>query len=180
MQGLALLIIDVQDSFLKVIPHSEELLKRCGFAIESANLFGIKTFYTEQYSEKLKETHTGLLEKGLNQCKCFKKNAFSAFGVEDFEDHLRKEGIEHLLIAGVETSICVYQTIMDALRLDFEVTMLSDCVAGRRENDSQAVTAYLQKTECHILPSETVFFSLFRTGQHPNFKQFNQIVKKYS
>lgn len=180
MEGIALVVLDVQDSFLKAIGRSQELLKRCQFAIESANLLGIKLIYTEQNPEKLKGTNKSLLDVGLNQGKCFPKKAFSAFGSEGFLDYLRDEGIEHLLIAGLETSICVYQTITDALRFDFDVTMLSDCVEGRREEDSRAIVAYLQNSKCHRLPSETVFYSLMQTFEHPDCKVFIDIVKKYS
>lgn len=180
MNNLALLILDLQDSFLPVIPKSQELLNRCCFAIEAANLLGIKLIYTEQSPEKLKNTYEALINAGLSSATCFPKKTFSAFGAPGFVDYLKNNRIDHLLIAGIETSVCVYQTIMDALRNDFDVTMLSDCVSGRRESDSWAIVASLQQSPCHRLPSETVFYSLLQTAEHPQFKAFNNIVKKYS
>src|SRR5262249_8288028 len=137
MKGIGLLILDMQGGFLKVIPKADELLKRCSFAIESCRLLGIKMIYTEHASEKLETTKEELLKVGLKDGKCFPKNSFSAMGVPGFMDYLKEEGIEHLLIGGIETSICVYQTVMDAIRYDIDVTMLSDCVGGRREEDSR-------------------------------------------
>lgn len=180
MEGIALVVLDVQDGLLKVIGRSEELLKRCALAIESAALLGMKVIYTEQSPEKLQGTNKSLMEAGLSKGKAFSKKAFSAFGAEGFLDYLRKEGVEHILIAGLEMSVCVYQTITDALRLNFEVTLLSDCVGGRREEDAWAIVAYLQNSKCHRLPCETVFYSLMQTAEHLDFKPFINIVKKYS
>lgn len=180
MNGIGLIIVDAQDSFLKVIPKAQELVKRCSFAVECAHLLGIQMIYTEQNPEKLKGTNEGLLSVGLRTGKCFSKMTFSAFGAPGFVDYLKKEGIEHLLIGGIEASVCVYQTIMDALRHDFDVTMLSDCVGGRREEDSWAIVASLQGMQCHRLPSETIFFSLLQTADHPDFKGLSNLVKKYS
>lgn len=180
MNNLALLILDFQDAFLRRIPKSEEFLNRCCFAIEAANLLGLRIIYTEQSPEKLGSTDKSLVNVGLSGATCFAKKTFSAFGAPGLVDYLKGNGIEHLMIAGLETSICVYQTIMDALRNDFDVTILSDCISGRREDDSRAIIASLQNSPCHRLPCETIFYSLLQTAEHPQFKAFNDIVKKYS
>lgn len=180
MKDIALLVLDVQDTFLNVILANKELLNRCCFAVEAANLLGIELIYTEQSPDKLKGTNVALLNSGLANARSFSKNTFSAFGAPGFTDFLKEKDIKHLLIAGLETSICVYQTIMDAMRHELDVTMLSDCVAGRRDEDSYAIVASLQSSSCHRLPSETVFYSLLETSEDPKFKQFNDIVKKYS
>lgn len=180
MEDIALLVLDVQDAFLNVIPKKKELLSRSCFAIEAAKLLGIQLIYTEQSPDKLKGTNQNLLDAGLANAQCFQKNTFSAFGVPGFIDFLKEKDLSHLLIAGLETSVCVYQTIMDAMRYGLDVTMLSDCVAGRRDEDSYAIVASLQNSGCHRLPSETVFYSLLQTSADLRFKQFNDIVKKYS
>lgn len=180
MKDIALIVLDVQDTFLDVIPKGKELLRRCGFAVEAASLLGLELIYTEQYPDKLGGTNATLLAAGLGNARCFSKKTFSAFGALGFTDFLKEKDLEHILIAGLETSICVYQTIMDAMRNDLEVTMLSDCVAGRRDEDSYAIVGSLQNSGCHRLPSETIFYSMLQSAEDPRFKQFNDIVKKYS
>lgn len=180
MKDVALLILDMQDAFLERVPRKRELLKRCCFAIEASKLLGIKLIYTEQAPDRLKETNRALIDIGLSDAKFFQKKTFSAFGTLGFTEFIKENDINHLLVAGIETSICVYQTVMDAVFHDLDITVLSDCTAGRREEDSDAIIVSLQNLRCHRLPSETVFFSMLRTSEDPRFKQFSDIVKKYN
>lgn len=180
MEDIALLILDVQDTLLNVIPKKNEVLNRCCFAVEASKLLGIQLIYTEQSPDKLKGTNQTLMDAGLSNAKHFQKKTFSAFGSPGFINFLKEKDIKHLLLAGLETSICVYQTIMDAMHHGLDITMLSDCIAGRRDEDSYAVIASLLHSNCHRLPSETIFYSLLQTSEDPRFKQFNNLVKKYS
>lgn len=180
MKDIALLVLDVQDSLLEVIPKRNELLRRCCFAVEAANLLNVQLIYTEQCPDKLGTTNAALMAAGLANAQYFPKKTFSAFGAPGFADFLKDTHLKHILIVGLETSICVYQTIMDAIRNDLHVTVLSDCSSGRRNEDSRAIIAALQNSGCHHLPSETIFYSLLQTSEDPRFKQFNNIVKKYS
>ena len=177
---MALVIVDVQATFLDLFKNGVGLLRRCAFAVEAAKLLGVELLYTEQYPEKLESIHPELKEVGLAGAKGFSKKSFSIFGAEGFKEYLEEREIRHLLIAGLETGICVYQSVLDGLKEGYDVTMLSDCVMGRRDEDSRAVIAALQKTECHRLPAETVFYSILRTAEDPRYKAFNEIVKKYS
>jgi len=109
------------------------------------------------------------------------KSAFSAMrSSELMDDILTAKGIDHLLIGGLETPICVYQTAIEAMAENFAVTLLSDCLGCRRPNDGKAALAYLAaENDCHLLPSETVFYSLFGDAEHPKFRKFTTLVKKY-
>ena len=88
--------------------------------------------------------------------------------------------IEHLLIIGLESSICVYQTAVHALSENIGVTLLSDCIGERRIEDRQPVIQQLLTMEAHILPSETIFYSLIGSAKHPMFNEFTKLVKRYS
>ena len=83
-----------------------------------------------------------------------------------------------MLIIGIETPICVYQTAIHALGDDLGVTLLADCVSQRREEDREPVFQQLLSMEAHILPSETNFYSLLQ--RNVAFREFTQLVKKYS
>ena len=57
------------------------------------------------------------------------KDAFSALGDRATADHLKASGAKHLLVCGIETPVCIYQTARDALLAGYQVTVLTDCVA---------------------------------------------------
>ena len=179
MDALALLVVDVQSALIELIPNGGEILKRTAFSVEASNLLEIQCLYSEQVPEKLKSTSSILLEAGLKEAPCFHKNTFSALQSPGLIEHLNAKGIEHLLIAGIELPICIYQTAMDAVKAGFEVTLLSDCIGARRSQDAQAIICALQKTKVHWLPSEAVFYSILGSAEHPDFRAFTQLVKKY-
>lgn len=176
---VALLVLDMQAGFLKAVAEAEPLFRRVGFAIGAARLLGMQTFFTEQVPDKLGTTDTFLTALAPG-AKFFTKTAFSAFGAAGLLAHLRSSGIDHLLIAGIETPICVYQTATEALREEFDVTLLSDAVGGRRPADAAAALSALREAGAHILPSETVFYSILQDAADPRFKEFIQLVKTAS
>ena len=176
----ALIIIDMQEAFLRTIPGSRELLSRCCFASEAAKLMEVPVFLTEQVPDKLGSLHPEL-KAAASQGRVFEKSAFSALNSSALLSSLRNGQFNHLLLGGLETSICVYQTAIQALQERFEVTLLTDCIGARRANDELAVLDYLKREKrCHLLPSETIFYSLLGGADHPSFRTFTSLVKKYS
>ena len=63
---------------------------------------------------------------------------------------------------------------------DIGVTLLSDCISERRPEDREPVLTQLLSMDAHVLPSETIFYSLVGSADHPKFREFTQIVKRYS
>ena len=174
----AVLVIDLQPVFLEVVDAGDKLRQRNSLLLETAALTGMKTYLTEQVPEKLGAFDQELISLAPSAPR-FAKSAFSAFGAEGLEDALRTEGIQHLLLAGVETSVCVYQTALDALRAGFAVTALTDCLSCRRPIDGEWALRSLVDAGCHALPLETVFYALLRTAENPLFREFSKLVRKY-
>ena len=175
---LGLLLIDFQDVFLKEIPDRERLLKRSTFALKAAELLGVSVAVTEQIPEKLGATTGALSGYWEVNTPVFGKSAFSALEAEGLQRWIEIKQIDHLLLAGIETSICVYQTALQALGADIGVTLLSDCISERRLEDRAPVLEQLLSMDAHILPSETIFYSLIGSAEHPQFREFNELVKE--
>jgi hypothetical protein len=179
-QHLGLLFIDFQDAFLKAIPDRERLIKRTTFAAEAGALLGCSLAVTEQMPGKLGATTAALTAVLPENTPIFDKSTFSAMEADGFSRWIESNQIDHILILGIETSICVYQTAVQALGDDIGVTLLSDCISERRPEDRAPVLNQLPSMDAHVLPSETIFYSLIGSAEHPNFKAFTELVKKYS
>ena len=177
---LGLLVVDLQDVFLKTIPHAETLLKRCSFAIEAAQLLGCKVAVTEQLPDKLGGTNEQICSVLPQYTPSFEKSAFSALEAEGVTRWIETGQIDHLLLIGIETPICIYQTAVQALGNGTGVTLLSDCISERRPQDHAAVLTQLLSMDAHVLPSETIFYSLLGSATHSKFKDFTALVKAYS
>lgn len=174
---LALLVVDVQPVFLNAIPGGDRLAADCRFAVAAARALGIRTVFVEQRPDKLGGTHEAVRAEAPD-APVFPKSAFSAFGAPGFTEWLRDNDISHLLIAGLETPICVYQTVIAAAAEGIDTTVLADAVGGRRAADGEAARRTLEKkSECRFLPAETVFYSILGDSGHPAFKPYSALVK---
>ena len=166
-----LLVVDLQAPFLAAIPGSAEIVRRTSFALEAAAGLGLTVAFTEQVPAKLGPTLPELLSLA-REPRVFAKDAFSALAAPGLAEWIAEHQIEHLLLAGIETPVCIYQTAIDALGHDLQVTLLTDGLGGRRATDCATVLDQLARLGCHPLPSETVFYSILKTTTHPFFRDF--------
>jgi len=173
-----LLCIDLQPVFLAAICDSQRVHWRCSFALEAARGLELPILFTEQVPARLGGTAGDLLALGENP-EVMGKDAFSAFGDKKIADRIAARGTKHLLLCGIETPVCVYQTARDARLAGYEVTVLTDCVGARRAGDAETALAALARAGCEILPAETVFYAMLRHARHPFFRAYTALVKKY-
>lgn len=177
---LGLLIVDVQDCFLKQIDASEGTVQRIAFAAEAAQILGCQTAVTEQLPAKLGHTTEPLTSKLAPNTPIFEKTTFSAVGAKGIHRWLESNQLDHVLLCGFETPICIYQTALELTNQDIGVTVLSDCIGERRPQDRSSVLTQLLSMDVHILPSETIFYSLMGDAANPSFRNFTELVKRYS
>jgi nicotinamidase-related amidase len=172
-----LLCVDMQPVFIRAMADSDVVRRRCAFAVAAAVGIGIPVGFTEQVPQKLGGTDPELLALAP-QAAIWGKNTFSALADEGIRDALmRQRDVQHLLLCGIETPICVYQTAIAALADGLQVTVLSDAVGARRPADAAACLAALRHDGAHVLPAETVFYALLREVGHPFFRSYTQLVK---
>lgn len=176
--GPLLLCIDVQPIFLGVMSDGAKLLRRCSFAIEAAQGLGLAVAFTEQVPTKIGPTAPELLALAPT-ARQLGKVSFSALADDGIRDTLKSLDADHLIICGLETPVCVYQTAIDAINAGTPVTLLSDCLGARRPDDAAVALEALRRAGANILPSETVFYSILHDANHAFFKTFTQLVKKY-
>jgi len=179
-EGTLLLCIDMQPVFVGAVAEGARIQRRCEFAITAATGLGLPVAFTEQVPQKLGGTVPELLALAFG-APVFGKSTFSVLADDGIRDALiRDRGVDHLLLCGIETSVCVYQTALDALAAGLQVTILSDCVGARRADDAWVCTEALRRAGVHLLPSETVFYALLHDVKHPFFKAYTQLVKSHA
>lgn len=174
-----LLCVDMQPGFLPPIHESSRVIRRCKFAVAAARGIGLKVAFTEQVPQKLGRTVPELLTMAPD-APCWGKQAFGSLADEGIRDQLlTQRGIRHLILCGIETPVCIYQTTIGALAEGLQVTILSDAVGARRPDDARTVLEALARAGAHVLPSETVFYALLRDAKHPFFRAYTHLVKEY-
>jgi nicotinamidase-related amidase len=180
-EGALLLCLDMQPPFLQAVAGGEALLRRCQFAVAAARGLGIPVAFTEQVPDKLGGTDPTLLALA-GGARAQAKDAFSALapGSACREALTGGRHVEHLLLCGLETPVCVFQTALDAIKGGIAVTVLSDCVGARRPGDAAACLAALARADANVLPAETVFYSILGGASHPFFREYTRLVKAHA
>ena len=180
VEGALLLCLDLQPVFLRAVAGGAGIRRRCEFAVAAARGLGMPLAFTEQVPDKLGGTEPALLEIAGSPL-ALAKDTFSALAPGSPVRRAMTEGrhIEHLIVCGVETPVCVFLTVVDALQAGTPVTVLSDCVGARREADARTCLEALARAGAHVLPAETVFYSILGGSSHPFFRAYTGLVKKY-
>ncbi len=170
----------MQPKFVAAMNDGTMVQRRCEFAVAAAQGLGVPVAFTEQVPEKLGGTVAGLrtLAPGA---PVWAKQTFSALA----DDAIRAAILEthrarHLILCGIETPVCVYQTAVAALAEGLQVTVLSDAVGARRPEDARVCLEALIRAGAHVLPSESVFYALLHDVAHPFFKAYTQLVKSHA
>lgn len=174
----ALLLIDLQTPFLGAVASGPAVLARARLAAAAADRLGLPVYLTEQVPDKLGGSDSTLLAAAGASARVFPKSAFSALAAPGILERIRDQGVDHLLLAGVEGSVCVHQTAIHALAEGLGVTLLCDAVGSRRPDDQAACLAALARAGAHVLPVETVFYALLGGADHPAFRDFTRLVKE--
>ena len=177
--GVCVVCIDMQPVFVRAVAEGARVQRRCEFVVAAAHGLGLTVAFTEQVPQKLGGTAAELLALAPGAA-VLGKNTFSALDDDGIRDALiRDRGADHLLLCGIETPVCVYQTALAAVAAGLEVTVLSDAVGARRPDDAATCLAALRHAGVHVLPSETVFYALLHDVSHPFFKAYTQLVKSH-
>ena len=176
MKGCGSVVMDMQDSLLSVIDSREEFQSSVILQIKIFKLLNVFQCLTEQVPEKLGETIDGILDLEA-ELPVFTKDTFSAFGSDDFVNWLKDNDITHLFLSGIETPICIYQTSLSALRENLKVTVISDCIGARRQTDSKSVLSQLSSFGCHVIPLETVVYSMLGSSTHSQFRSVSKLIR---
>lgn len=174
--GLAGLVLDLQPRLLDSVAERNALAGSVETFARSMVVLGVPLCLTEQVPDKLGPTEEGLLTV-CGEAPCFPKDSFSAFGCGEFEEWISANGVEHLLLSGIETPICVYLTAVDAVRRGMAVTVLVDCVGCRRAQDGEWALRKMEKLGCHLLPLESLLYAILKSARHKEFRSISALVK---
>lgn len=173
----ALIVVDVQEAFRRAVPDPDDFIGRVVALVRGCSILGLPVIVTEQYPKGLGRTVSEVLEALPETARLIEKTAFSSCGADDFVRALGSEKVRQAVVCGLETHICVNQTVHDLLARSFEVHVVEDAVASRTEANRQ--TGLRKMTASGAVPSsvEMALFELMRDSRHADFKAIQNLVK---
>lgn len=170
------LIIDMQDKLLQAIAQNEEVLNQTVRMAKYANAIQVPIMATEQYRKGLGASNDAVLGE-IKDTMIFEKTTFSAFDQPEFLQSLKEKNITTLVIAGVESHICVCQTALAALSHGYDVRVLADAVGSRTEFNKQIGLNRMEKAGVIIDSTESILYEWLKAAGTPEFKAILPLVK---
>ena len=175
-----LIVVDVQERLVPAIDAGlyPASLKNIRIMIEAAAALGVPIVVTEQYPKGLGRTVPDLLETlSGKEYRLLEKVTFSCARDEGFLAAIAAAGRRQVVIVGMETHVCVYQTSVDLARAGYSVFVLDDSVSSRFIHNYRSGLQALRDAGCTVFSTETAVFQLLKAAATPEFRKVAPLVK---
>ena len=169
--------IDYQDRLVPVMDQNEKLVEASVQLINGLKMIGIPGLATTQYSKGLGDIVDGIA-KALGDTPVYDKNTFSVMGNAEFKEALKELAAgKDVIVIGMETHICLEQSVLDMIDEGYRVYVPADCVSSRRAFDTEIALKRLADAGCIVTTGEAILFELIKGSKHPAFKGISKLVK---
>lgn len=172
-----LILVDVQEAFRPVIDRFAEVVAACGLLAEGFGVLGRPVLVSEQYPKGLGHTVPELAERLPDSRILVEKLRFSACGVDAFERALQGAGCGAWVVCGIETHVCVNQTVLDLLARGYEVHVAEDAVSSRTAANRRAGIEKMLAAGARTTSAEMALFEMLEEAGSPEFKAISKLVR---
>ncbi|HTB70587.1 MAG TPA: isochorismatase family protein [Solirubrobacteraceae bacterium] len=166
--GAALVVVDVQEGFRSYVSFAG-VAASCAKLLAGARILGVPALVSEQYPKGLGESAS---ELGIEDERKLEKTVFSAARADGFDLH----GREQAIVCGIETHVCVSQTVHDLLDRGVEVHVPADAVGSRHALDYERSLERLQRAGAVVSTVESALFELLGRAGTPEFKEVQRLI----
>lgn len=170
----ALVVVDIQDKLLVKIPTAASLVRNAAFLLDAAALVQVRVYSTEQYPKGLGAT-TSEIARRLPEPSAA-KTAFSCCGAGTFLEELEMSRKTNIVLAGMESHVCIAQTALDLLQAGLHVFLPVDALGSRQAIDHDTVLRRLEQAGAVLTTAEAVAFEWIGDAAHPQFKSLSKLV----
>lgn len=171
-----LVIVDIQERLAAVMSERQKVIDNCLHLIESAKLLNIPVILNEQYPKGLGPTVRDIKE-ALQPYAPLEKVTFSCCRGGNFAETLASSGRKKVILAGMETHVCVLQTCIDLLKEGYAVHVVADAICSRTEENFRIAIEFMRDAGAVITCTETVLFQLLEKAGTEEFKNISKRIK---
>jgi len=171
-----LLVVDVQTRLIAVQADGERVVWNARRLLDGAKILGVHAAATEQYPEKLGSTVPKLAERLPSTA--VSKLAFSCGVCDEIFTLWRAAGIHRVLVCGIETHVCVQQTVLDLLAARFQVVVAADAVSSRLRIDNEIALRRMEASGALLTTTEAALFEWCGKAGTEMFKAISELAKE--
>ena len=171
-----LLVVDVQGKLARMMDQSESVIGQLAILIEGCRLLGIPVVWAEQLPDKLGPTVPELITK-LEGLQPFAKSSFGCCGDAALYQSIQSSGRQQILLCGIETHVCVWQTAAVLLRDKYHVHLICDAVSSRSAKNREVGIQRIASAGAVMSCTEMALFDLMKDAKHPKFREVARLLK---
>ena len=171
-----LLVIDVQERIFPAIAEPDMLRRTIPLLIEGMKLLEIPVIVTEQYVTGLGPTIQEIATR-ITEVERIEKSSFSCCDEPRFMLDLASSGKDYVIIAGIESHVCVLQTAIDLQQNGYHPVVVEDCISSRNLNDKRIALERMNSEGVIVTTFEAILFELLRYSGGETFRAISKIVK---
>lgn len=175
-QDSLVLIIDIQEKLVAAL-NKDVVVANAVKVATAAKLLGIPVLLTEQYPKGLGSTVQALQNVLPEKSEIIEKTYFNALLEDGMLDKIKSYGKKQIVIFGIETHICVYQTASALVEAGFDVYIVKDACASRNKYEFKQGIDAMAANGVKILCVEIALFDWLKGAKNPKFKEVQALVK---
>ena len=173
-----LVIVDMQEPFLRGIAEQERLLANVSLLLQAAVILEIPVIATTQYAERM----GGLIPEvaallPFSTGEPLDKLSFSCAGAPAFQRRLEESQRHQIVLCGVETHICVAQTALDLVHLGYQTHVVADAVSARSVEKHKLGMERVRDSAVLPCAAESAIYEWLCEAGTPEFKAILKLVK---
>lgn len=176
LEDAVAMVIDIQEKLVPAIHNKDEVVQKNVQLLNGLKAVGCPVIFTQQYTKGLGMTVPELVETQDN-FQYLEKMTYSCLDTQEIKDALEKLGKKTVIISGLETHICVMQTVRDLIAEGYQVYLIADAISSRTEFNYQIGMERMKQEGAVISSVESVLFELLVKAGTPEFKVISKLIK---
>lgn len=176
VENTALVLIDIQGKLATLMHDRETLYKSLEIVVKGMNILEVPVIWMEQVPQSLGPTIEEV-SAHLGNMTPIAKNTFSCCDNDQFMDALHRTDRSQILLAGIETHICVYQTAASLIRKGYQVKAIEECVSSRTSRNKQIGLDAIKGVGGMVTSCEMILFELMKSTDAKGFKEIVKLIK---
>ena len=171
-----LVIVDIQQSMFDLCMDKSRVKKNISALIDLATHLEIPVIFTEHNAEKLGKFDASLIQKSPDS-PVLNKTEFSCFGNDRIRTVIAETGKKTIILAGIESHVCIFQTGAHAIQYGYDVHAVADAISARSVSNLKIGINRLKQAGAVISSTEMLIFELLLKAGTDDFKQILPIIK---
>ena len=170
------IVVDVQEKLMPVMGRKERVINNIIKLLQLAKIFGLPVILTEHHVRWLGPTHPEVIE-ALPAYEPITKMHFNCCDVDAFNERLDSERFENVILTGVESHICIFQTCVSLIEKGYQVHVPQDAIDARTDENWKVGLDLMKRAGAFVTSTETVIYQILKKAGTKEFKKMLKLIK---